>query len=74
MARVTLRVAYLALFLGLALAYYEFLGAGPTPSERAGSIEWWRPGGWARSLEWDALKTLQAIGADTVQARHEGRF
>jgi hypothetical protein len=74
MARVTLRVAYLALFLGLALAYYEFLGAGPTPSERAGSIAWWRPGGWARSLEWDALKTLQGIGADTVQARHEGRF
>ena len=74
MARVTLRVAYLALFLGLALAYYEFLGAGPTPSERAGYIPWWRPAGWARSLDWQALKPLQEIGGDTVQARHEGRF
>ena len=74
MARVTLRVAYLALFLGLALAYYEFLGAGPTPSERAGYIPWWRPAGWARSLDWRVLKPLQEIGADTVQARHEGRF
>jgi hypothetical protein len=69
-----LRAAYLALFLGLAITYYEFLGAEPTPSERAGSIAWWRPAGWARSLEWNALKTLQEIGADTVQARHEGRF
>jgi len=74
MARTALRLAYLVLFLALALVYYEFLGAGPTPSERAGYVAWWRPAGWARSLEWQALKPLQAIGADTVQARHEGRF
>jgi hypothetical protein len=51
-----------------------FLGAGATPSERAGAVPWWKPAGWARSLEWEALAPLQQIGADTVQARHEGRF
>lgn len=74
MARAGGRALYVLCFLALALAYYEFLGAGATPSERAGHIPWWKPAGWARSLEWDALGPLQQIGADTVQARHEGRF
>lgn len=68
------RIAYLVLFLGVAAVYYEFLGAGATPSERAQHVDWWKPAGWARSLDWAALKPLQEIGADTVQARHEGRF
>ena len=33
-----------------------------------------KPAGWARSLDWEILAPLQQIGADTVQARHEGRF
>jgi len=74
MARTLGRVAYVLCFLALAVAYYEFLGAGATPSERAGHVPWWKPAGWARSLEWEALTPLQQIGADTVQARHEGRF
>jgi len=69
-----LRAAYVAFFAVLALGYYEFLGAGATPSERATSIPWWKPAGWARSLESPLLEPLQQIGADTVQARHEGRF
>jgi hypothetical protein len=69
-----LRVAYLVLFLGLALFYYEFHGAGATPSQRAQHTAWWQPAGWARSLDWEVLAAFQEIGADTVQARHEGRF
>jgi hypothetical protein len=68
------RIAYLVLLLGLAIFYYEFLGAGATPSERARHVPWWTPAGWARSLEWEVLQPLQEIGSDTVQARHEGRF
>jgi hypothetical protein len=68
------RITYLALFLALGIGYYEFLGAGATPSERAGQVAWWKPAGWARTLDWNVLAPLQEIGADTVQARHEGRF
>jgi hypothetical protein len=68
------RITYLVLLLGLAIFYYEFLGAGATPSERAQQVVWWKPAGWARSLDWEVLAPLQQIGADTVQARHEGRF
>ena len=68
------RLAYLVLFLGVAVFYYEFLGAGATPSERAQHVDWWKPAGWARSLDWTALEPLQQIGDETVQARHEGRF
>ena len=68
------RILHLMLFLGLAVFYYEFLGAGATPSERAQQGIWWKPAGWARSLDWEILAPLQQIGADTVQARHEGRF
>lgn len=74
MARAMGRMAYVLGFLALALGYYEFLGAGVTPSERAKQVPWWKPAGWARSLDWKALAQLQQIGADTVQARHEGRF
>jgi len=74
MARAAVRIVYVLGFLALAFAWYEFLGAGATPSERAGDVPWWKPAGWARSLEWEALAPLQQIGADTVQARHEGRF
>lgn len=74
MARTSGRVLYLVAFLALAIGYYEFLGAGATPSERAGQVPWWKPAGWARTLDWPALASLQQIGADTVQARHEGRF
>jgi hypothetical protein len=73
-SRTTLRVVYVVLFAALAVGYYEFLGAGATPSERAASIPWWKPAGWARSLESPLLEPLQQIGSDTVQARHEGRF
>jgi hypothetical protein len=69
-----LRVGYLILFLGLALFYYEFHGAGVTPSQRVQHTAWWQSAGWARSLDWGLLASFQAIGADTVQARHEGRF
>jgi hypothetical protein len=68
------RILYVMAFLGLAVFYYEFLGAGATPSERAQAGMWWKPAGWARSLDWEILAPLQQIGADTVQARHEGRF
>ena len=68
------RILYVLLFLGLAVFYYEFLGAGATPSERAQPGMWWKPAGWARSLDWEILAPLQQIGDDTVQARHEGRF
>lgn len=74
MARVALRVVYVLFFLALAVLYYELLGAGPTPSERAAELPWWKPFGWARTLEWEVLEPLREIGADTVQARHEGRF
>jgi hypothetical protein len=74
LARAAVRIGYVLCFLALAVGYYEFLGAGATPSERAGHVPWWKPAGWARSLDWEALAPLQQIGADTVQARHEGRF
>ena len=74
MARVLGRIAFVVCFLALGIGYYEFLGAGATPSERAQQVPWWKPAGWARSLDWEALAPLQQIGADTVQARHEGRF
>jgi hypothetical protein len=71
--RSILRALYIAVFLALAVGYYGFLGAGPTPSERPEDIAWWRPAGWARQLDWEPLAPLQQIGADVEQARHEGR-
>ena len=68
------RVLYVVLVLALSALYYEFLGAGPTPSERGHAVAWWVPAGWAQSLDWPILAPLQQIGVDTVQARHEGRF
>ena len=74
MTRAIVRIVYVLLFAALAVGYYEFLGAGATPSERATAAGWWKPAGWARSLDWEWLAPLQRIGDDTVQARHEGRF
>jgi hypothetical protein len=73
MLRNVLRVLVVLAFLGLTVGYYYFLGAGPTPSERAEDVAWWRPRGWARQLDWEPLAPLQQIGADVEQARHEGR-
>lgn len=73
MARSLGRAAYVVAFLALAGVWYEFLGAGPTPSENPGTIAWWRPAGHALRLESEWLAPLQAIAADVEQARHDGR-
>lgn len=74
MIRILGRAAYVVGFLALALVWYEFLGAGPTPSERPDTIAWWRPAGHALRLESEWLTPLQEIAADVEQARHEGRW
>jgi hypothetical protein len=74
MARQLGRVAYFSLFLALGAAYYEFLGAGPTPSEKPEEIAWYRPAGFALTMDSGWLAPLQRIAADVEQARHEGRF
>jgi hypothetical protein len=61
-----LRTVYLALFIGLAVFYYYFMGAGPTPSE-FGELEWWRPRGWV--LRWESLAGLKALTEETGAAR-----
>lgn len=62
------RVVILALFGLLAVFYYYFLGAGPTPSEYFDDLEWWRPRGWALRL--DALSALR----DLTQSESGTRF
>jgi len=74
MTRILGRAAYVVAFLAVALLWYEFLGAGPTPSERPDTIAWWRPAGYALRLESEWLTPLQEIAADVEQARHEGRW
>jgi hypothetical protein len=74
MARVANRTLYLVAFLGLAVIYYYFHGPGPTPSERALELPWWRPLGWAHQLDWALLAPLQGIATDFDVARHEGRW
>jgi hypothetical protein len=51
-----LRVGYLAGVLALAVFYYYFFGAGPTPSEYVEDLEWWRP--WGTFMHWPLLMDL----------------
>ncbi|HTO51810.1 MAG TPA: hypothetical protein VMR50_00370 [Myxococcota bacterium] len=51
-----LRFAYLVGVLGLAVFYYYFFGAGPTPSEYIEDLEWWRP--WGTAMHWPVLMGL----------------
>ena len=74
MGRVSARVVYFAFFLALGIAYYEFLGAAPTPSEKHERIAWYRPAGLALTMDSAWLAPLQRIAAEVEQARHEGRF
>ncbi len=74
MARRLLRIAYFAIFLALGAVYYEFLGAGPSPSEKPENIAWYRPAGLALTMDSPWLAPLQRIAADVEQARHDGRF
>jgi hypothetical protein len=73
MARIAVRVAYVAVFLAVGVSYYYFLGPAPTPSERREAVGWWRPTGLAHESESAWLAPLQQIGRDAQQARHEGR-
>jgi hypothetical protein len=73
LARALARAAYVIACLALAGVWYEFLGAGPTPSEKPDTIAWWRPAGHALRLESEWLAPLQEIAADVEQARHDGR-
>jgi hypothetical protein len=68
------RTAFGVGFLALALLYYEFLGPGPTPSERAQDLPWWRPAGWAYELDAPVIGTFQSLGSDHQQARRELRW
>jgi hypothetical protein len=74
MARVAVRCVYVCAFLALAVVYYEFLGAAPTPSEKPETIAWWRPMGLALQLDSAWLAPLQKIAASVEQARHEGSW
>jgi hypothetical protein len=51
-----LRFGYLVGVFGLAVFYYFFFGAGPTPSEYVEDLEWWRP--WGTVMHWPALMGL----------------
>jgi hypothetical protein len=74
MVRVAVRVLYVALLLGVAVGYYYAHGPGPTPSERAMELPWWRPLGTVQQSDWEVLAPLQAITGDYDVARHEGRW
>ena len=74
MARIASRALFVAALVGLAVFYYHFLGAGPTPSEKIEDLPWWRPLGFALRLDWPVLAPLQEIAAAVEQARHEGRW
>ena len=50
------RLGYLAGVLALAVFYYYFFGAGPTPSEYVEDLEWWRP--WGTFMHWPAVMNL----------------
>jgi len=73
-ARIASRALFVVALVGLAVFYYYFLGAGPTPSEKVEDLPWWRPMGWALRLEQAPLAPLQEIAAAVEQARHEGRW
>lgn len=51
-----LRLVYLAGVLALAVFYYYFFGAGPTPSEYVEDLEWWRP--WGTFMHWPTVMNL----------------
>ncbi|MFI5315704.1 MAG: hypothetical protein ACHQ6T_08380 [Myxococcota bacterium] len=51
-----LRLGYLAGVLALAVFYYFFFGAGPTPSEYVEDLQWWRP--WGTVMHAPALMGL----------------
>jgi hypothetical protein len=74
MVRVGVRVLYVAFLLAVAVLYYYALGPGPTPSERAMELPWWRPLGSVQQPEWELLAPLQAITEAAEVARHEGRW
>ncbi|MEE8557034.1 MAG: hypothetical protein V3T14_04020 [Myxococcota bacterium] len=62
-----IRTVYIASFAGLAIFYYYFLGAGPTPSE-IGELEWFRPRGWALRLE--SMEGLKALAQSEGSSRY----
>ena len=74
MVRVAVRILYVALLLGVAVLYYYALGPGPTPSERAMELPWWRPLGTVQQPDWEMLAPLQSITEEYDVARHEGRW
>lgn len=74
MGRMVTRIATALLFVAVATGYYYFHGPGPTPSERAMELPWWRPLGLAQSLDWAPLAPLQEISADYDEARHMGEW
>jgi hypothetical protein len=51
-----LRLGYLAGVFALAVFYYYFFGAGPTPSEYVEDLEWWRP--WGTFMHWPTVMGL----------------
>ena len=51
-----LRLGYLVGAVALAVFYYYFFGAGPTPSEYVEDLEWWRP--WGTVMHAPALMSL----------------
>ena len=74
MVRVAVRILYVALLLGVAGVYYYALGPGPTPSERAIELPWWRPLGTVQQPDWEVLAPLQSITEEYAVARQEGRW
>ncbi|MGH0036312.1 MAG: hypothetical protein ACQGVK_14895 [Myxococcota bacterium] len=68
------RIATTVALLAVAIAYYAFHGPGPSPSERAMDLPWWRPLGLAQTLDWALLAPLQDISAAYDEARHFGRW
>jgi hypothetical protein len=51
-----LRRTYLVGVTALAVFYYFFFGAGPSPSEYVDDLPWWRP--WGTALHWPPLMGL----------------
>jgi hypothetical protein len=63
-----LRITYVLIALGLAVFYYYFIGAGPSPSEMFDDLEWWRSRGWL--LRSDAMIGL----AEMADSEGPGRL
>jgi hypothetical protein len=60
------RAVFLLAFVSLAVFYYYFLGAGPTPSELM-DLPWWKPRGWV--LRWESLAPLRALNEESGLTR-----